>query len=68
MRGLDPRIDSVMRIARSHAGPLPLQDLSEVACLSPDRLTHLFAALRDQGVYLEGILLKPNMVIRRRPF
>ncbi|MCR6474676.1 helix-turn-helix domain-containing protein [Variovorax sp. ZS18.2.2] len=53
--GLDPRIDSVMRVARSHAGPLPLQDLSEVACLSPDRLTHLF---REQtGVSIKNYLL-----------
>jgi len=53
--GLDPRIDSVMRVARSHAGPLLLQDLSEVACLSPDRLTHLF---REQaGVSIKNYLL-----------
>ncbi|QFZ86933.1 helix-turn-helix domain-containing protein [Variovorax paradoxus] len=53
--GLDPRIDNVMRVARSHAGPLPLQELSEVACLSPDRLTHLF---REQaGVSIKNYLL-----------
>ncbi|MCY1205390.1 YSIRK-targeted surface antigen transcriptional regulator [compost metagenome] len=52
---LDPRIERVIQLARSHAGPLPLHELSEVACLSPSRLTHLF---REQaGVSIKNYLL-----------
>ncbi|WP_418121955.1 helix-turn-helix domain-containing protein [Variovorax sp. 160MFSha2.1] len=40
---LDPRIDRVLQAIRAHAGQIALRDLAAVACLSPDRLTHLFA-------------------------
>jgi AraC-like DNA-binding protein len=40
---LDPRIDRVLQSIRAHAGQIALRDLAAVACLSPDRLTHLFA-------------------------
>lgn len=41
---LDSRVERVLEAIRAHAGQIPLRDLSAVACLSPDRLTHLFAA------------------------
>jgi AraC family transcriptional regulator of arabinose operon len=41
---LDPRIERVLAAIRAHDGQTPLRELSAVACLSPDRLTHLFSA------------------------
>lgn len=41
---LDPRVARVLEAIRAHAGQIALRELSAVACLSPDRLTHLFAA------------------------
>ncbi|MDM0075622.1 AraC family transcriptional regulator [Variovorax sp. J2P1-59] len=40
---LDPRVDRVLRAIRESAEPQSLARLSAIACLSPDRLTHLFA-------------------------
>ncbi len=40
---IDRRIDRVLQAIRAHAGKIQLRELSAVACLSPDRLTHLFA-------------------------
>jgi AraC-like DNA-binding protein len=40
----DRRIERVLQAIRAHAGQIPLKQLSALACLSPDRLTHLFAA------------------------
>lgn len=40
---IDPRIERVLRALRERAGQIALKELSCVACLSPDRLTHLFA-------------------------
>ena len=40
---IDPRIERVLQAIREHAGQIALKELSAVACLSPDRLTHLFA-------------------------
>ncbi|PIF77434.1 AraC family transcriptional regulator [Variovorax sp. 54] len=40
---IDPRIDRVLQAIRTHAGQIPLRELSALAFLSPDRLTHLFA-------------------------
>lgn len=52
---LDPRIERVLHQVRSHVGRLPLRELSAVACLSPDRLTHLF---REQvGLSLKSYVL-----------
>ncbi|MDF3835705.1 AraC family transcriptional regulator [Cupriavidus basilensis] len=52
---LDPRIECVLHKVRNHVGRLPLRDLSAVACLSPDRLTHLF---REQvGLSLKSYVL-----------
>jgi AraC family transcriptional regulator of arabinose operon len=42
-RELDPRVQRVMQALRDSVEPLPLARLSRIACLSPDRLTHLFA-------------------------
>ena len=42
-RTLDPRVVRVMDALRDSVEPLPLDRLSRIACLSPDRLTHLFA-------------------------
>jgi len=39
----DPRIERVIEAIRSRAGTVSLQELSALAFLSPDRLTHLFA-------------------------
>ncbi|SFO07783.1 helix-turn-helix domain-containing protein [Variovorax sp. PDC80] len=39
----DPRIERVLDAIRHRAGAVSLRELSAVACLSPDRLTHLFA-------------------------
>ncbi|WP_454908105.1 helix-turn-helix domain-containing protein [Variovorax gossypii] len=39
----DRRIERVLQAIRAHAGQIQLRELSAVACLSPDRLTHLFA-------------------------
>jgi AraC-like DNA-binding protein len=41
---IDPRIERVLRAIRAHAGQIALPELAALACLSPDRLTHLFAA------------------------
>jgi len=40
---IDPRIERVLQAIREHAGQIALKELSALACLSPDRLTHLFA-------------------------
>jgi len=40
---IDPRVARVLQAIRAHAGQIQLRELSVVACLSPDRLTHLFA-------------------------
>ncbi|QNK68686.1 helix-turn-helix domain-containing protein [Variovorax sp. PAMC26660] len=40
---IDKRIERVLQAIRAHAGQIQLRELSTVACLSPDRLTHLFA-------------------------
>jgi AraC family transcriptional regulator of arabinose operon len=40
---IDPRIDRVLQSIRAHAGQIALRELAALACLSPDRLTHLFA-------------------------
>jgi AraC family transcriptional regulator of arabinose operon len=40
---LDKRIERVLEAIRANAGQIQLRELSVVACLSPDRLTHLFA-------------------------
>ncbi|MDP9896056.1 AraC-like DNA-binding protein [Variovorax boronicumulans] len=40
---IDRRIERVLQSIRAHAGQISLKELSAVACLSPDRLTHLFA-------------------------
>jgi len=42
-RALDPRIERVMSAIRESVEPQSLARLSALACLSPDRLTHLFA-------------------------
>ncbi|SFQ16747.1 transcriptional regulator, AraC family [Variovorax sp. PDC80] len=52
---LDPRIERVLERARTHVGPLPLRDLSAEACLSPDRLTHLFR--QQLGLSIKRYLL-----------
>ena len=52
---IDPRIERVLQAIRAHAGQIPLRDLSAVACLSPDRLTHLFA--RQVGVSVKRYAL-----------
>ena len=40
---IDKRIERVLQAIRANAGQIQLRELSVVACLSPDRLTHLFA-------------------------
>jgi len=40
---LDPRVERVMQAIRENAESQSLARLSALACLSPDRLTHLFA-------------------------
>lgn len=40
---LDPRVARVLRMIRDSAEPQSLARLSALACLSPDRLSHLFA-------------------------
>jgi len=40
---LDPRVERVMQALRENTEPQSLAKLSALACLSPDRLTHLFA-------------------------
>lgn len=40
---IDRRIERVLQAIRAHAGQISLKELSVVACLSPGRLTHLFA-------------------------
>ncbi|MFM9926007.1 helix-turn-helix domain-containing protein [Variovorax sp. H27-G14] len=40
---IDQRIARVLQCIREHTGQIALKELSTVACLSPDRLTHLFA-------------------------
>lgn len=52
---IDPRIERVLQAIRVHAGQIPLRSLSAVACLSPDRLTHLFA--RQVGVSVKRYAL-----------
>lgn len=54
---LDQRVERVLQEVRaaSARGVVPLQELAEVACLSPDRLTHLF---REQtGLSIKRYLL-----------
>jgi len=43
-RPLDQRVSQVLRVLQSASGrgQVPLRDLAAQACLSPDRLTHLF--------------------------
>ncbi len=51
----DRRIEGVLQRVRADPGPLSLRELSASACLSPDRLTHLF---REQvGLSLKRYLL-----------
>lgn len=52
---VDPRIERVLRAIRAHAGQIALRELAAVACLSPDRLTHLFA--RQVGVSVKRYAL-----------
>ncbi len=40
---LDPRVERVLRAIRDSTEPQSLARLSSIACLSPDRLSHLFA-------------------------
>ena len=39
---MDRRIEAVLRRLRQASGKVPLPELAATACLSPDRLTHLF--------------------------
>ena len=39
---MDRRIEAVLRRLRQASGKVPLSELATTACLSPDRLTHLF--------------------------
>ncbi len=41
---IDPRVARVLEAIRTEGGHLALRDLSTLACLSPDRLTHVFAS------------------------
>jgi len=51
----DPRIARVLEAIRTRARPASLRELSALACLSPDRLTHLFA--QQVGVSIKGYAL-----------
>lgn len=55
---LDPRVDRVLQrlhVASGQGSTIPLRDLAALACLSPDRMTHLF---REQtGMSIKRYLL-----------
>lgn len=68
---IDPRVARVMEAIRTHAGQIALRELSALACLSPDRLTHLFAAQVGVSIKCYALWTKVRSAVQqfsaRRP-
>lgn len=62
---LDPRVTRVIEAIRSHAGQIPLRELSALACLSPDRLTHLFAAQVGVSIKRYALWTKVRLTVQQ---
>ena len=62
---LDPRVTRVIEAIRLHAGQIALRELSAVACLSPDRLTHLFAAQVGVSIKRYALWTKVRLTVQQ---
>lgn len=62
---LDPRVARVIEAIRLHAGQVALRDLSALACLSPDRLTHLFAAQVGVSIKRYALWTKVRLTVQQ---